>query len=81
MPTKALKNSPFLLFWVGVLTGAVLVALVFLYRIYSTDMQASLFRSTTLTTRPTVTTTATQLNTSSLLNPTSLVTYPDPQGW
>jgi len=38
---------PMVIFWLGVLTGAILVALVFFYKVLvPTDYQSSLFNST-----------------------------------
>lgn len=46
MKSVYFKSNPLMLFWVGVLTGALLVGLVFLYKIYTPEMGANLFRWT-----------------------------------
>lgn len=77
MKTKRTTLPPFLLFWIGVLTGAVIVALVFLYKMYSPEIQANVLRATKITS-PITTTTTNLLNSTNLLTP---VAYPDPKPW
>jgi len=60
MKKKLPCAHPMLLFWVGVLTGAILVGLTFLYRLYAVDTQAALLRATTMT--PTLSTSLTTSN-------------------
>lgn len=69
MKTKTFRTHPVLLFWIGVLTGAILVGLTFLYRLYAIDTEAALLRATTLT--PTLSTSLT----------TSNVQYDGPTPW
>ncbi|MBU1992333.1 MAG: hypothetical protein ABH856_02790 [Patescibacteria group bacterium] len=45
MTAKSLQAHPFLLFWIGILTGALIVGILFLYRLYAPETGgASLFR-------------------------------------
>lgn len=80
MAEKSLKVSPLLIFWVGVLTGALITGMVFLYQLYTGDMQANLFKSAirsktsiTTTVSPTVTsavTTTSPVSTKAIIDPT-----------
>lgn len=77
MKTKTCYH-PMLMFWMGVLTGAVLVALTFLYRLYGLDTQTAVYRYTApLTT----TTTSWTQNVAKMVSPTSTVSILDPKGW
>lgn len=39
--------NPFIIFWLGVLTGALLIGLLFLYKVTGGDLQTSVLRTTT----------------------------------
>jgi len=76
MAGKSQKVAPFLLFWVGVLTGAFIVTMVFLFRLYDPQVEegeASLFRS--YRTIPTYT----QQLDKAIFPTTNL--FPDSGGW
>ena len=76
---KMQKQSPVLFFLVGMLMGAVVVSLVFLYKVYSTEMEASVLRNTLSTTRYTpITTTSVSTIPLNTLDP---VAWPDPKPW
>jgi hypothetical protein len=45
MSTAKIQAHPFTLFWLGVLTGALVTGLLFLYRLYAVDMEASVLRN------------------------------------
>jgi|GEM_PF-2445000 len=79
MTEKCNSENRFLLFWLGVLTGALLVGIIFLYRLYIADMGgANLFRSVRYMI-PKVTNT--QVMTTKSTGAVSPVSAGDPQPW
>ena len=76
MAGKSKQTAPFLLFWVGVLTGAFVVTMIFLFKMYDPQMDeasTSLFRYRTA---PAYTQ---QLSTRVKFPTTNL--FPQPGGW
>jgi len=70
------QDNKFLLFWIGVLTGALLVGIIFLYRLYGAETGgANLFRSIQYS-APKITT-----QTMRIVSPTTTVSSGDPQPW
>ena len=75
MAKPTLKTNPFMLFWLGILTGALIVGLVFLYKLYSpADVgDTSVLRYSVPNLR---TTSAVQT-----INPINPVGFDDPGNW
>jgi hypothetical protein len=82
MKVRMVSFPPFILFWIGVLTGAVLIGLLFLYKLYSPELGGTnVFRTLTTPVQQ-----STQLNTTNLGNTSkTLITNPigaqDPDPW
>lgn len=76
MVEKSFKVSPFLVFWVGILTGALITGMIFLYQLYTGDMQANLFKAATrlntsiTTIAPSTITVVSPVSTKSIIDPT-----------
>lgn len=88
---ETMQVHPMIVFWLGLLTGALAVGLLFFYRTMNpANFQSALLRSTTLDTRSTTLTsptytspTATYTEPTTSLYPTptgSLQAYPTPTG-
>lgn len=72
------KVHPFLLFWIGILTGAIIVGLIFLYRLYGGTGETNILRATPRFTPVTTTTLQNSVNT---VTPQDLVKAGDPEPW
>ncbi|MEK7544693.1 MAG: hypothetical protein AAB551_01030 [Patescibacteria group bacterium] len=76
--TKFSKLNPFILFWLGILTGAVVVGLIFAYRMQSLELQTSVMNRAI--TAPTSTTRIQNKTVAPLTTETtSLKSSPTPQ--
>jgi len=73
---SAKKEVRFMLFWLGLLTGVLVTSLFFLYKAYTPDMSANVFR---LYTRPTYSTSLSTQATNVVLPTRNL--FPNPGGW
>lgn len=73
---------PMVVFWLGLLTGALIVGLAFFYRVLNpTDFESALLRATQLNTRATTQIAPTTRSLNVLTSPTSdLNAFPTPQG-
>ena len=88
MKTKVSCGShPMLMFWLGLLTGAIIVGLTFLYRLYAVEVEASVLRVKTtkpaiqtMTTTKAATTSAKSTGISSIQSVPS-VNAGDPDPW
>ena len=76
------KVNPFILFWLGLLTGAIIVGLIFAYQMQSTQLQTTVIDGRTSLTQPTTVTRTTSLTVPQTLTTaptTSTVAAPSPQ--
>lgn len=89
--SEILKTHPMIIFWIGLLTGALVVGLIFLYRFMNPgQFESSLFRSYTVPqttispTRiisPTTTISPTQtISPTTTISPIELNSFPTPTG-
>jgi len=82
MAEKCQKCTGTTLFLLGVLVGAILVASLFFYKVYSTEIGgANLLRGLRITTSPLYSTATITTTTSPISSGIGLVSSGDPQPW
>lgn len=80
---ELLKTHPVIIFWIGLLTGALIVGLVFLYKFMNpTQLESSLFRSPVLpsTSRIQSAPPISPTTINSTVSPLKLNAFPTPPG-
>ncbi|MBT3865375.1 hypothetical protein HOE67_01640 [Candidatus Peregrinibacteria bacterium] len=71
MAEKKAQNHKFMLFWLGLLTGVLVTSLLFLYKAYTPDMSADVFRVYRMP----------MYSSYSMQMPVTNIAMPDPKGY